>query len=47
MYELLKARCVNLCMDIYSDIGKFMKGVLDDEDKLFKLVSCKLDCMKN
>jgi|JI6StandDraft_1071083.scaffolds.fasta_scaffold1794601_1 hypothetical protein len=29
MYELLKVRAVNICMDIYSDIGKMLKNVLD------------------
>lgn len=29
MFELIKARCLNLCQDIYSDVGKFLKAVLD------------------
>lgn len=47
MFELIKVRCLNLCMDIYSDVGKFLKSVLDDQDRLFKLVSCKTISMKN
>ena len=47
MFELIKVRCLNLCMDIYSDVGKFLKSVLDDQDRLFKLVSCKALSMKN
>lgn len=47
MFELIKVRCLNLCMDIYSDVGKFLKAVLDDQDRLFKLVSCKSLSMKN
>jgi len=39
MYEILKARCLNICMDIYSDVGRFLKSVLEDEDKLFKNVA--------
>lgn len=39
MYEMLKIRCLNICMDIYSDVGKFLKTVMDDQDKLFKHVS--------
>ena len=36
MYEMLKVRCLNICMDIYSDVGKFLKTctyqrVLTDE----------------
>jgi len=26
-------------MDIYSDLGKFVKNVVDDQDKLFKLMA--------
>lgn len=43
MYEMLKIRCINLCQDIYSDVGKFLKSVLDNQDRLFKLVSCISD----
>lgn len=39
MFEMIKARCLNLCQDVYSDVGKFLKAVLDDQDRLFKLVS--------
>ena len=39
MFELLKIRCINICQDIYSDVGKFLKSVLDDQDRLFKSVS--------
>lgn len=28
MFEMLKLRCINLCQDIYSDVGKFLKSVL-------------------
>ena len=27
MFEMLKARSLNICMDIYSDLGKFLKLV--------------------
>ena len=47
MFEMLKVRCLNLCMDIYSDVGKFLKTVFDDQDKLFKLVSCIAQSIKN
>ena len=39
MYELLKVRGVNLCMDIYNDLGKFLRAILEEEDKLFKMSS--------
>ena len=39
MYEMLKARSLNLCMDIFSDVGKFVKLVFEKQDKLFKQVS--------
>jgi hypothetical protein len=39
MYELLKARCLNICMDIYGDVGRFLKSVMEDEDRLFKGVA--------
>ena len=29
MYEMLKARSLNLCMDIFSDVGKFVKLVFE------------------
>ena len=47
MYEMLKVRCVNLCMDIYADLGKFLKNVLEDQDRLFKLTACMIFLMKN
>ena len=47
MYEILKVRCVNLCMDIYADLGKFLKNVLEDQDRLFKLTACMIFLMKN
>ncbi len=39
MFELLKVRAINICMDIYSDIGKLLKYILDEQDRLFKQVS--------
>ena len=39
MYELLKIRTVNICMDIYSDLGKMLKSILEEEDRLFKYVA--------
>ena len=39
VYELVKIRTLNLCMDIYSDLGKFMKSIFDEEEKLFKLIA--------
>lgn len=42
MLEMIKVRCLNLCMDIYNDLGKFLKTVLDDQDRLFKLLSCSI-----
>ena len=28
-------------MDIYSDLGKLLKNILDEEERIFKYVSCK------
>lgn len=30
MFELLKIRTINICMDIYSDLGKLLKNILDE-----------------
>jgi hypothetical protein len=45
MYEIIKSRALNICMDIHGDLGKFLKYVLDEEDKLFKYVS-GMFCLK-
>lgn len=29
MYDLLKTRALNICQDIYSDVGKLVKNVLE------------------
>lgn len=29
MFELLKVRALNICMDIFSDIGKLLKFILE------------------
>lgn len=44
MFELLKIRSLNICMDIYSDVGKLLKAIMEEEDRLFKQVagSCGL-----
>jgi hypothetical protein len=39
MFELLKTRAMNICMDIYADLGKMLKQILDEEDRLFKYVA--------
>ena len=39
MFELLKIRTVNICMDIYSDLGKLLKHILDEEERIFKHVA--------
>ena len=39
MFELLKIRTINICMDIYSDLGKLLKHILDEEERLFKHVA--------
>jgi hypothetical protein len=41
MFEMLKTRAVNICMDIYSDVGKLLKSILDEQERLFKHVACK------
>ena len=39
MFELLKTRAMNICMDIYGDLGKMLKQILEEEDRLFKYVA--------
>ena len=43
MFELLKVRAVNICMDIYSDLGKMLKSILDEQDRLFKNTAGKVE----
>ena len=47
MFELLKVRAVNICMDIYADLGKSLKNILDEEESLFKNISCMHPFIKN
>jgi hypothetical protein len=39
MFEQIKQRALNICMDIYSDLGKFLKKILEEQDNLFQAVS--------
>lgn len=39
MYDLLKTRALDICMDIYSDLGRFIKNIFEEEDTLFKVVT--------
>ena len=38
MYDLVKSRALNVCIDIYGDLGKMLKELSDHQDKIFKNV---------
>lgn len=40
MYDILKARTINLCTDIYGDLGKCIKTILEEQDHIFKTLAC-------
>lgn len=39
MFEVLKMKTLNLAYDIQNDLGKFLRLVLEDQDRLFKAVA--------
>lgn len=36
MYEIIKNKAINICMDIYGDLGKFIYDVSNYQDSIMK-----------
>lgn len=36
LYDGLKNRALNVCMDIFGDLGKFMKEMNETQERIFK-----------
>lgn len=35
IFDILKTQILDLCTDIYNDLGKFVKKVFEEQSKLF------------
>ena len=36
MYEIIKNKAINICMDIYGDLGKFIYDISNYQDSIMK-----------
>ena len=41
LYSNLKNRALNICVDIYGDLGKFIVNISQIKDQIFKDMSSK------
>lgn len=39
LFDIIKTRALNICLDIYGELGKFMREITENQDNLWKSIT--------